>query len=371
VRPSAEARLILLACREGRPTTERLQRSVAAVVRWDRFTDACRRHRVAGLVLAAAEQWLPIAVAARLRDLHVREVARQTRLRAALREMLDALHASDCRVLPFKGSLLAEELYPLPALRPYADLDLLAVEADYERAARLLLALGYRSREEPALPPRSYAEQSHRERLFVSADGLVPVELHVDPLLVGLRPRSSEAWWARSVAGSLVGSATRLLAPEHRLLIAGVHLQRHALGLLSWLKDLDLLVRRGIDWDRFLDAARREEVEGLLWYPLFCARRLLDAPVPERALDSLAPARPLCWLLRASLPVAHLVDRKVTPARRRAVDPLGALLMGRRGERLRHLFRDSRWAGRGPRARPVAGPRSGPGTVAPGVRPGT
>jgi hypothetical protein len=62
-----------------------------------------------------------------------------------LREILDTFGRENISSLVLKGPALAWTVYPDPATRPFADIDLLVRPDQYMKARNILNQLGYRS----------------------------------------------------------------------------------------------------------------------------------------------------------------------------------------------------------------------------------
>jgi hypothetical protein len=87
--------------------------------------------------------------------------------------------------------------------------------------------------------------------MFVSATDRAMVEVHADPLQLGLRPKAEEDRWRRAVPAPELGEHALALCDEDHLVQLCVHAHKHGFSRLIWLKDLDLFVRRlgrSIDW---------------------------------------------------------------------------------------------------------------------------
>jgi hypothetical protein len=177
----------------------------------------------------------------------------------------------------------------------------------------------------------------------------VMVELHLDPLQMGLRPTREAARWERAQPLDDLPGAL-MLSLEDQIIQLSVHVHKHGFSRLIWLKDIDLLVRAygdTLDWPAIQAGAQAEGVAGSVWYTLWLARAVLVTPVPPGPLRSLAPSLPVRALYRLVWPpsgVANLHGHM----RRRAVQFLAAdswrgmvpnlVLMGRRGARLRAML---------------------------------
>jgi hypothetical protein len=107
-----------------------------------------------------------------------------------------------------------------------------------------------------------------------------------------------------------------VMAPEHELAHLCMHLDRHAItyrslihrknwcellllpqgsGRLTWLYDIALYLQRRselIDWDRFVDTARRWAIDGRVYATLELSRRALGVGPPPEVLQALNRGRP-------------------------------------------------------------------------------
>jgi hypothetical protein len=174
------------------------------------------------------------------------------------------------------------------------------------------------------------------------------VELHLDPLQMGLRPTREAARWERAQPVEALPGAL-MLSLEDQIIQLSVHVHKHGFSRLIWLKDLDLLVRRyadSLDWSAVLAGARAEGLTSSVWYTLRLSAQLFGTPLPAGPMRALAPIAPVRWLYYLVWPpdgVANLHGHM----RRRAVQFLAAdswrgmlpnlVLMGRRGARLRAI----------------------------------
>jgi hypothetical protein len=272
-----------------------------------------------------------------------------------LAELVEALAAESVAVLVLKGPAVARTLYPELRLRPYADLDITVQQEHESQAAAALLELGYRE----LLDERRAAhhgrsgdarEHGHFHRQFADETHRALVELHVDPLQLGVGPVCEAERWTRSVAMPQIAGA-RMLAPEDQIVQLSVHAHKHGFSRLIWLKDLDLLLRahsHDLDWQLIHDVAREEGVVASVWYTLVLTCVLLGTPRP-RILDSLRPPFHTRWLYEVVWPVARVANLE-SSMHRRAVqfDSADAwrgmlpslLIMGRRSLRARLILRD-------------------------------
>jgi hypothetical protein len=274
-------------------------------------------------------------------------------LEAELSRIAQALAHAAVPVLVLKGPALARDLYADPGLRPYSDLDLVVHESDEARAVEALKERGYTE----LLYEAEAARQAHDHlnencafhRLFAGAGDRALIELHLDPLQLGVQAACEADRWARAVPLPGAPHAV-MLAPGDQIVQLSVHVQKHGFSRLLWLKDLDLLIRaRGdeLDWDLIADSATREGVRASVWYALELTRKLLETPV-SAAYRGLRPMLPVQLMYAAVWPEAR-ITRLEGSMRRRAVQFHAAeawrgmlpslLLMGRRSVRARMIAR--------------------------------
>lgn len=249
----------------------------------DELLSAAARH---GLLPAVAghlpaddpglqSRFARLATGARLRD---------ARLRVVLEEVLGALASTGVLPVALKGPILADRLYPDPALRASSDLDLLVPEAELDRSAEALLSLGFRRA--PAIVDAYQRRRLHHLQLLRSPGP--DVELHFTP---------QSAFGARLPAAAILararphrtgrGTPLRVLAPEDELIALCVHAAGHLLARGQWLLDLVLFVERnpGLDWQAVQERATAWRCRRALAHALGRAREL-GAPVPLLHLDA-------------------------------------------------------------------------------------
>jgi hypothetical protein len=154
-----------------------------------------------------------------------------------LREGLARLDAAGIPFILLKGSGLRAER-PGLAGRFQCDVDVLLRRQDLGRAEAILAGLGFTL-------DQSYLDRASmlREHFHLGYQRRgATVELHWD-IDVESPAGFTERLWEHSRRIELDGVACRVLAPEHQLLVACLHLSRHAFCAgLRWLADLKLLL---------------------------------------------------------------------------------------------------------------------------------
>jgi Uncharacterised nucleotidyltransferase len=355
VRTRSEARFVTLAVREP-DTLERgeLLRAAEAVSDWWAVAVLAARHGVAAYVREAAARAalvLPTSAAHALQSVERVALATVMGIDVELARLVEALSANGVPTTVLKGPALARTIYPRRSLRPYGDIDLTIQDQHRSVAARILAEHGYAERAYAAEEARrahsgDCAESTGFHRQFTSSDDRVLVDLHADPLQLGLRPTCEVARWRRAVAVPGLPGAL-MLCPEDQVVQLSTHLHKHGFERLIWLKDIDVLLRARQDclnWDLVHRVARAEGVQGSVWYTLLLSQALLATPVPPEVLRHFRPSAPLRMLYEWVWPMTRITDLEGF-MRRRAVQfhaaeswrgalP-GLILMGRRADRAR------------------------------------
>lgn len=331
-----------------------LAAAAAAVRDWATVVELARRHRVAAYILEAAARdaiEIPPTVARYLRRTSLLATATVLRIDVELRRVIGNLAAVGIPAVVLKGPALGRTIYPRTMFRPYGDIDLTVQDRHQAIAARTLLEQGYEEIPYAAEEAR-LAQAGHFDgcaafhRQFMSGDGEVPLDLHADPLQLGLRPTGEAARWRRALPLPGLPGAL-MLCPEDQMVQLSAHVHKHGFDRLIWLKDLDGLLRTypgRLDWGVVERAARDEGVSESVWYSLHLTKLLLGAPVPHDLLRQLRPSLPVRLLYGQVWPAARIAGLRGF-MRRRAVQFHAAeswrgmlpslILMGRRGARAR------------------------------------
>jgi hypothetical protein len=230
------------------------------------------------------------ATGARLRD---------ARLRQVLEEVLAALASEGVIPVALKGPVLADRIYPDPALRAANDLDLLVPEAQLDRSAAALAALGFRRG--PAIVD-AYQRRHHHHLQLLRSPG-PDVELHFSPQSAFGARLPAAAFLARATLHRTGGgSPVRVLAPEDELIALCVHAAGHLLARGEWLLDLVLFVDRHptLDWRSIEERAAACRCRRALAWALGQARELGARMPPGRLLELGAARRRLSAALASA-----------------------------------------------------------------------
>lgn len=218
---------------------------------------------------------------------------RAEHLRARLEETLEVLSQAGIHVVLLKGAALATTVYRSFIERPMGDLDLLIAPQDAERAHKIVQSTGW-TWDEAAFPFSRYAGHHHLPPLDDGAGTGVRLELHTGIAIDG-HPFSLDlaALRARGRTLQIGSTATTVPCTEHMLLHEAVHFAwSHVLSFGAWrtARDVQLMSRAGkLDWEAFVDEARRHRAESCAYWTLALSRLLAGAEVPDSVLARTKP----------------------------------------------------------------------------------
>jgi len=249
---------------------------------------------------------MPVAVRERLSRHLADSTARQLILSRELAGLLRHFEAAGVPVIPLKGPVLGETLYPHPALRPSGDLDLLIRRETLSSVDRLLQSLGYRRVADAHSWDFDVAYD--RETVYEGPTG-VHVDLHwglVSDPRYSWNEREGLTVWDRAVRIRVAGEKALGLAPEDLLLYLALHLAvHHGLAGLLWYWDLRLVLDRWgdtLDWAVLVERASRWRVRAACYFALLGLELFFGPSAPASVMARVKPRGPraavIAWLLR-------------------------------------------------------------------------
>jgi hypothetical protein len=257
-------------------------------INWDMLLDIANLERMMPLLYKnlslISPKKVPPDVMTHLRNEFLLNSSRNMKLTRELLFIIDNFDAKGIPIMPFKGPVLAEQVYGDIALRSFVDLDLLVPEHEYTRSEELLKSLGYLN--DLKLTPAqnaAFLKSEHHHRFGNCKTG-TSIELHwrISSRLFSLQPDLSGAW-NRAGITTILGKKVPSFSPEDTLLILCEHGARHQWSQLSWVYDVAGMVEtKKINLPHLIEQAKRVGKERPLLLGLLLARDLLDTDLsPE------------------------------------------------------------------------------------------
>ncbi len=255
---------------------------------WNEVLDKAAAHAIVPLVCSNLKQYseaVPLKVLDRLKVLAYQSNIHNLRLASELSRLTSLMEENGITSLPFKGPILATEMYGDLARRQFSDLDILIPKKDFQRVKGLFLMNGFVPLVERTVEQEAAYLDARRPYNYklVSSDRRVRVELHwrftskYNSLSVDY-----DKLFKRLVKVSFAGRKVHHLAPEDLLLLLSQHGSKHFWIRLLWVVDIVEVLRRHpkIDWPETITRAESMGMRRMLFLALYLAECLFDVELP-------------------------------------------------------------------------------------------
>jgi hypothetical protein len=284
----ADAQFLLLCAHAEAPDSDQIRAICHTITDWDALADAAQFHGLTVLLYrildALCPGVMPEKIATSLRECSHELVRRNLILTSQMLALQSAFEGEGIPVLPLKGPVLAELLYPDPALRPFSDLDFLVHKRDVPAAASVLTRNGY----SVGAHLRRFPLQTQMDldfQLLFHHDRMGHVDLQWETAPSDYPFRfDTEALWQSLDRIKIAGREIPSLSRETLLLFLCIHGTKHMWSRLQWLGDVARLSQSPLNWSVVCALAEESKCERPLLLGLLLAYDLLDALVPEDIL---------------------------------------------------------------------------------------
>jgi hypothetical protein len=267
---------------------EEIKLLVSQPLDWQFLLAEAAEHSITPLVeknlSAAAADLVPAEHLAGLKAATRANTVRCLYLTAELNKLLADFASRGILAIPYKGPVVAQQVYGDIAIREFEDLDVILPQRDVPKAHEIMLAHGYKpkfpwilsSDAAASLVPGEYNYRDEARRLMVELH--TEITLRHFPAVPDL-----DSFSQRLITISLAGRDSRTFAPEDALPILCIHGSKDFWERLSWIADISELIQAypRLDWGAVERRARDLKSEYMLWLGLTLARDLLDAPLPR------------------------------------------------------------------------------------------
>jgi len=265
---------------------------------WGMLIHQSAVHGTAGLMLRhlsalSPQVAVPDEAINELRTLYLKITVSSLRQMAQFKKVASKAGEAGVEMIVLKGAVLAESLYGDVGLRPMSDVDLLIREADWLKVCEVLKLYKYSAHGQDfnSLPPRltKYDIQTHLQFLSPVETCL---EYQFDLFTLGIGMLDMPGVWKRSREAEVGGVKVRVLGTEDQLLHLVIHANRHGCSRLKWLVDIAESLRQSteVDWELFVEIARRERVTAIIYMTIRHIEHLLKTElVPRHVMDRMAP----------------------------------------------------------------------------------
>jgi hypothetical protein len=337
---------ILLACARlhlEEKDVRRIRALIGEQPDWDRLYALTVFHRLTAFVVQnltkAAFDLVPAERLEGFRARFIQDGAAALRQTSELLEILGLFRKAEIFAIPYKGPVLAAQVYGNLAYRRCMDLDVLIGREDVSRARDLLESAGFVPRHPTSPAGREFLLSNRHSEIFERRPSPT-LELHWAfakqrrMFALGIEDLRSRLEM-RNIGGSLVP----VLCPEDLLLVLCVHGANHIWSRLEWLCCVAELLKQPLDWSQAMDRALELHVENYVLLGGFLAHDLLGAPIPDNMLE-----RARCN--RNILRLARIVGEKLAAADVQRAEVLNSVprdlfrlrLQSTTGDRMKYLL---------------------------------
>ncbi len=267
-------------------TRDRISELVAQGIDWEIFKKLAIYHRmlfVALKNLAPVKDKIPKEYQHQFKEMAISSGAQSLFLGSFLEKILSAFEKENIFVMPFKGPVLAEQVYTDVVLKPFFDLDILVDKDDVPGALDILTRMG--------LSPQFDFDTGQLQKFIANEDHIVcygfqqglNVKLHWE--LSGLylnAPLTVEKLKNCITAISFNDREVPCLSVEALIVYFCVHGAKHRWHALEQIFTVAELIKanQAIEWHEIEALADAWQCKKMVFLGLYLASKLLKAPVP-------------------------------------------------------------------------------------------
>jgi len=234
---------------------------------------------------------IPPAIQTKLHQRFSSSLSQTMLLSEELKNLVTLFAGNKIAMILLKGPIIAQLVYIQPALREYADLDILIRFEQLALVKELLQNNGYQLYEGIYLEP--FYLKYHHHLIFFKRKGNMPVAVeihwHIIPSVAPIK-LDVESLWSSSVEVSLADCLVRRLSWENMLfqLSTSLILDEH-ISLRLFCDITQLIHRYGseLDWQALIESARRAQGLNVLYNALWYSRAYLNVALPEQILNTI------------------------------------------------------------------------------------
>ena len=260
----------------------------------DGLVESADEHRLTGLLLEAAEAGqadLGTVDVSKLAALHMATEAHHRRLWSIAADVADGLSelGIDCGLL--KGVANEARWFGQLGLRPSGDIDLLIAPHHVGRIDEVLQRYGG---DHPApVEATTLARTGLLQHVHFEYRGVV-IDVHLDPLKLGVPALTAEDIWASTSAISRPdGGAVRVLSSEAALVAALTHLNKDRFAYLGAYEEIRRIAADPtLDWDGVIELVDGEGLAPIAWC---CLDAVADVVNVERRWPAASGVQAEAW----------------------------------------------------------------------------
>jgi len=202
-----------------------------------------------------------------------------------LSKILKLFKSDEITAIPYKGPILASQVYGNLALREFDDLDIYVNKKDVHSAKKILLSEGYETKLSLKDNQEEKYLKSQREYKFINPNNQIHLEIHWN--FIGL---SISGKWdcfenhMKFLSAKIHNTDILNLKFEDMLLILCLHASGHLWERLTWICDINEYIKsnNNIDWQYLMETADELGIRRILNINLLLAIDLLTLKIPDK-----------------------------------------------------------------------------------------
>lgn len=296
LRPEEE---LLLCCARSHidvGTTKKIISLMNKEFEWDYLIDFASSHSLRSLLYFQLNQIcpekVPSQVMIQLKDHYNSNARRNLLMMGELFKILNILKSEGINAVPYKGPVLAADVYGSISIREFVDLDIFIDKNDVLQVKELLISSGY----EPKLKLSTMNELQYlkmqREYQFINKESGVSVEIQWNLPDISLSFPDKHLFTMDQIktkSTEINNKVITTFSDEDLLLILSLHTVTHLWSKLSWICDIAELIKRssGLNWDRIIEESQYLAVERIVYLNLSLASELFDIELPKDIVDKI------------------------------------------------------------------------------------
>lgn len=250
-------------------------------INWDSFLQLVKHHRVYPLIYMKLKDIDKGSIPENMMQILYGEYRKNTlqmlQLSGEMEKISRIFIENQIQLLFLKGPVLAYDLYGDISLRTCRDLDILVPRKDIEKAENLLLDLGYINEEGPILLNERKWKNHHTE--YSHPKKGIQVEIHWRLHMPPMKEPTFNELWKRKRSITFTNYPIFFLGEEDLFLHLVVHGARHAWFRIRWLKDIDQIVKKGMDLKKVNLLIRKYKYRNMVGQTYILAAQLLNSPI--------------------------------------------------------------------------------------------
>jgi protein O-GlcNAc transferase len=282
---------LLLGCARAGDAQEKqaaIEQLLADGIDWTSFAQTALEHGFASFAAHTLARLAPDDIPDDILDAFDALADQTSRANRALFDelsrLLDALAENGIDAIPFKGPLLAIQVFGDLALRQFADLDFLVHAEDLAKTIATLNSLGYRRWQELTAAQSALIHRLQGQEIMIGQSSGIVVEPHTR--LTSLKMALDIDYpglWRRAQSTAMNGHTFLTPAPEDGLLLLAIHGGKEMWRKLKWACDFAGFVEAfpHLNWAVVAGRARAQGCLRMLLLATSLARSFFNSTIPH------------------------------------------------------------------------------------------